>query len=178
MSAMCKEVRHIAKSARKYLKTNNRPSAQCVPFILPSSTVVFRETYLLSSLILYATIIHDSMLYAAIPYCGVDSRCAVQSFALCDDVAALLICSVGTVVAHFSIGLTEHHHGQSGAVRPSRDRRGRRQDNVRSAVPGLHRSSSARVDSLCQMAPASVPSPCVPTSVAPFIDALPKACDP
>ncbi|CDX20215.1 hypothetical protein MPL3356_310042 [Mesorhizobium plurifarium] len=34
-------------------------------------------------------------------------------------------------MAHFSIGLTEHRHRQSGAVRPSGDRRGRRQDNVR-----------------------------------------------
>lgn len=118
------------------------------------------------------------MLDDTIPYSCVEFRCAVQSSALCDGVAALLICSTGTVVAHFSIGVTEQRHRQSGAVRPSRDRRGRRQDNVRSVVPGLHRSSSAGADLLCQMAPVSVPAPCVSTSIAPFIDALSAACDP
>ena len=49
----------------------------------------------------------------------------------------------------FSIGLTEHRHRQSSAVRPSSDRHSRRQDNVRSVGPGLHRSSSAEGGSPC-----------------------------
>lgn len=40
-------------------------------------------------------------------------------------------------------------HRQSSAIRPSFDQRGRRQDSVRSVVPDLHRSSSARADLLC-----------------------------
>lgn len=86
------------------------------------------------------------MLYGTIPYSGVEFRCAVQSSALCDGIVALLVCSAGTVVAHFSIGLTEHRHRQSGAVRPSRDRLSRRQcmarpvcrRNVLRGTPGLH----------------------------------------
>lgn len=141
------------------------------------SAVLF-ATCLPSSFLFQATIIHYSMLYGTIPYSDVEFRCAVQSSALCDGSVALLICSAGTGVAHFSIGLTEHRHRQSGAVRPSGDRRGRRRDNVRSVVPGLHRSSSAGADPLCQMAPVSMPAPCASTSVAPFIDALPATCDP
>lgn len=57
------------------------------------------------------------------------------------------VCSARAVAAHFSIALTEQRHRQSSAVRPSSDRRGRRQDNVRSVVVGLHRSSSAGADS-------------------------------
>ena len=109
---------------------------------------------------------------------GVEFRCAVQSSALCDGVAALLICSTGTVVAHFSIALTEQRHRQSSAVRPSSDRRSRRRDNVRFVVVGLHRSSSAGADLLCQMAPVSVPAPCVSTVGLLLIDALRAACGP
>lgn len=126
----------------------------------------FARCYSASSIILQSTIIHYSMLYATIPYSGVDSRCAVQPSALCNGVVALLICSARTVVAHFSIGLTEQRHRQSGAARSSRDQRGRRQDNVRFVVPGPHRFSSAGADLLCQMAPVRAPSPRISSSVA------------
>ncbi len=118
------------------------------------------------------------MLQSTIPHSCVEFRCAVQSSALCDGVYRMHEGSTGTVVAHFSIGLTEHRHRQFGAVRPSRDRRGRRQDNVRSVVPDLHLSSSAGVDFLCQMTPVSVPAPCVSTVGLPLIDALRAACGP
>jgi metal-dependent hydrolase (beta-lactamase superfamily II) len=51
--------------------------------------------------------------------------------------------STGSVAAHFSIGMTEHHHRHSGVVRSHSEARGHRQDNVRSVVVGLHQSSSA-----------------------------------
>lgn len=88
---------------------------------------------------LESTIIHDFMLYTTITYSCVEFRCAVQSSALCDGVAALLICSTGTVAAHSSIGVSEQRHRQPSAVRPSFDRRDRGQDNVSSVVPDLPR---------------------------------------
>ncbi len=129
---------------RKNTSKNNQPTAaQCAPFYLAIligcalkdfiATVVILPKY--DNTLLHA-LCHDSV-------SGFDFRCAVQSSALCAGVVALLICSAGTVVAHFSIGLGERRHGQSKAVRPSVDRRGRRQDNLRSVVPGLHRFSSA-----------------------------------
>lgn len=170
---------HNVPRAQKVLaKTTNRPQHNVRSFILPSQSVVFCDTYLPSSFLSKSAIIHYSVLYATIPYSCVEFRCAVQSSALCEGLAALLICSTGTVVAHFSIGVTEHRHRQSGAVRPSRDRRGRRQDNVRSVVPGLHRSSSAGADLLCQIAPVSMLAPCVSTLGLLFIDALRAACVP
>lgn len=147
---------NVQKAPKNPANTTNRPPHNVRPFILPSQSVVLCGTYFPASFLLSATIIQYSMLYSTIPHSGVELRCAVQSSALCDGIVALLVGSAGTVVAHFSIGLTGIVTGNPGAVRPSRHRRGRRQDKVHSVVPGLHQSSSAGADSFCQMAPINV----------------------
>lgn len=110
---------------------------------------VFLLLFSPSSFLLPVTKIYYVLLYGTLPLADFEFRCAVHSSALIDGVFRLHWGSARTVAAQFSIGLTEHRHRQSSAVRSTVVRRGRRQDNVRSVVDGLHRSSSAEAELAC-----------------------------
>jgi len=73
----------------------------------------------------------------------------VQSSALIDDTNSLQQGSADAVAAHLSIGMTEPHHRQSGAIGRHPKMHRRRQDNVRSVVVVLHQSSSASGGAPC-----------------------------
>ena len=78
----------------------------------------------------------------------------MQSSALSDGVDWLRSCSARTGAAHFSIGLTEHHHRQSGVVRRHHEGVGHRQRMACPAASDLldgHNSLRQRIRPRHQM---------------------------
>ncbi|MFZ3180060.1 MAG: hypothetical protein WA156_07610, partial [Methylocystis silviterrae] len=80
---------------------------------------------------------------------GLEFWRAVRSSALVDGVFRAVwpqgLGSLRSVAAQFSIGVTGHHHRQSGVVRSL----GHRQDSVFPVVLGLYQSSSAETELRC-----------------------------